>query len=158
MPGRGLQGRAAHCVDDGDRVPLRGPGHDGRPADGEGGTLEVDVVQLVAVDEASGGDAETAPEPGLVSGPPLAAGGSYYRGGPVDLAELINQWHRGGAADGFHLTPITPGRDLERIVNGTVALLQHRSQFRTFYPGGTLREHLGLARPANRYALEGGRA
>ncbi|MFB7189425.1 LLM class flavin-dependent oxidoreductase [Streptomyces sp. NPDC056230] len=104
------------------------------------------------------GDVETAPEPGLESGPPLAAGGSYYRGGPVDLAELITQWHRGGAVDGFHLTPITPGRDLERIVNGTVALLQHRGLFRTFYPGGTLREHLGLARPANRYALEGGRA
>ncbi|WP_335937196.1 LLM class flavin-dependent oxidoreductase [Streptomyces sp. PTD5-9] len=104
------------------------------------------------------GDAETAPEPGLDSGPPLAAGGSYYRGGPVDLAELIIRWHRGGAADGFHLTPITPGRDLERIVNCTVALLQHRGLFRTFHPGGTLREHLGLARPANRYALEGGRA
>ncbi|WP_328628389.1 LLM class flavin-dependent oxidoreductase [Streptomyces sp. NBC_00353] len=104
------------------------------------------------------GDAETAPEPGLESGPPLAAGGSYYRGGPVDLAELIAQWHRAGAVDGFHLTPITPERDLERIVNGTVALLQHRSLFRTFYPGGTLREHLGLARPANRYALAEGRA
>ncbi|WP_326764776.1 LLM class flavin-dependent oxidoreductase [Streptomyces sp. NBC_01591] len=104
------------------------------------------------------GDAETAPEPGLESGPLLAADGSHYRGGPVDLADLITRWHRGGAADGFHLTPITPGRDLERIVNGTVALLQHRSLFRTFYPGGTLREHLGLARPANRYAPEGGRA
>ncbi|WP_030918002.1 LLM class flavin-dependent oxidoreductase [Streptomyces sp. NRRL B-24720] len=104
------------------------------------------------------GDAETAPEPGLESGPPLAAGGSYYRGGPVDLAELIARWHRSGAVDGFHLTPITPERDLERIVNGTVALLQHRSLFRTFYPGGTLREHLGLARPANRYALAEGRA
>ncbi|MFB7851318.1 MULTISPECIES: LLM class flavin-dependent oxidoreductase [unclassified Streptomyces] len=104
------------------------------------------------------GDIETTPEPGLESGPPLAAGGSYYRGGPVDLAELITRWHRGGAADGFHLTPITPGRDLERIVNGTVALLQHRGLFRTFHPGGTLREHLGLARPANRYAPERGRA
>ncbi|MFF1833972.1 LLM class flavin-dependent oxidoreductase [Streptomyces sp. NPDC058231] len=98
------------------------------------------------------GDAETGSEPGQEGGPRLAAGGSYYRGGPVDLAELITRWHRAGAADGFHLTPITPARDLERIVNGTVALLQHRSLFRTFYPGGTLREHLGLARPANRYA------
>ncbi|MFF9349791.1 LLM class flavin-dependent oxidoreductase [Streptomyces sp. NPDC014734] len=104
------------------------------------------------------GDAETVPEPGLESGPPLAGGGTYYRGGPVDLAELIGRWHRGGAADGFHLTPITPGRDLERIVNGTVSLLQHRGLFRTFHPGGTLREHLGLTRPANRYAAEGGRA
>ncbi|MFI6724029.1 LLM class flavin-dependent oxidoreductase [Streptomyces sp. R-74717] len=117
-----------------------------------------DTLRVLVAFTVDLGDAETAPEPGLESGPPLAAGGSYYRGGPVDLAELINQWHRGGAADGFHLTPITPGRDLERIVNGTVALLQHRSQFRTFHPGGTLREHLGLARPANRYALEGGRA
>lgn len=117
------------------------------------GTLRVLVALTVDL-----GDAETAPEPGLESGPPLAAGGTYYRGGPVDLAELITQWHRAGATDGFHLTPITPERDLERIVNGTVALLQHRSLFRTFHPGGTLREHLGLARPANRYALEGGRA
>nr|WSS60994.1 LLM class flavin-dependent oxidoreductase [Streptomyces sp. NBC_01177] len=99
------------------------------------------------------GDAEKTPEPGLESGPQLAGRGTYFRGGPVDLAELITRWHRGGAVDGFHLTPITPERDLERIVNGTVALLQHRSLFRTFYPGGTLREHLGLGRPANRYAL-----
>ncbi|MEU0130944.1 LLM class flavin-dependent oxidoreductase [Streptomyces sp. NPDC006289] len=98
------------------------------------------------------GDAETAPEPGLTSGPRLAGRGTYFRGGPVDLAELITRWHRGGAVDGFHLTPITPERDLERIVNGTVALLQHRSLFRTFHPGGTLREHLGLSRPASRFA------
>ncbi|WP_328893134.1 LLM class flavin-dependent oxidoreductase [Streptomyces sp. NBC_00236] len=104
------------------------------------------------------GDAESPPEPGLASGPPLAGHGTYYRGGPVDLADLITQWYRAGAVDGFHLTPLTPGRDLERIVNGTVALLQHRSLFRTFYPGGTLREHLGLPRPANRYALQGARA
>ncbi|MGP3635985.1 LLM class flavin-dependent oxidoreductase [Streptomyces sp. 24-1644] len=112
------------------------------------GSLRVLVALTVDL-----GDAETAPEPGLTGGPQLAGEGSYYRGGPVDLAELITRWHRGGAVDGFHLTPIAPGRDLERIVNGTVALLQHRSLFRTFYPGGTLREHLGLARPASRYAL-----
>jgi len=82
--------------------------------------------------------------------------GPLYRGGPVDLAELIAGWHADGIADGFHLTPTEPRRDLERLVNGTVALLQHRGLFRTFYPGSTLREHLGLARPANRYAVTGG--
>ncbi|NED78623.1 LLM class flavin-dependent oxidoreductase [Streptomyces sp. SID11233] len=111
-----------------------------------------DTLRVLAALTVDLGDAESAPEPGLASGPPLAAHGTYYRGGPVDLADLIARWHRAGAVDGFHLTPITPGRDLERIVNGTVALLQHRSLFRTFHPGGTLREHLGLARPANRYA------
>lgn len=43
------------------------------------------------------------------AGERAAAGrGTYYRGDPVDLADLITQWHRAGAVDGFHLTPITP--------------------------------------------------
>ncbi|MFC7261907.1 LLM class flavin-dependent oxidoreductase [Streptomyces lutosisoli] len=103
------------------------------------------------------GDGERAAEPGHGGGGPRqTAQGPLYRGGPVDLAELIAAWHQADAADGFHLTPVEPHRDLERLVNGTVALLQHRGLFRTFYPGSTLREHLGLARPANRYAVAGG--
>ncbi|MER5472137.1 LLM class flavin-dependent oxidoreductase [Streptomyces sp. NPDC002685] len=103
------------------------------------------------------GDGERAAEPGHGGGGPRqTARGPLYRGGPVGLAELIAAWHRADAVDGFHLTPVEPRRDLERIVNATVALLQHRGLFRTFYPGSTLREHLGLARPANRYAVAGG--
>ncbi|UUN26050.1 LLM class flavin-dependent oxidoreductase [Streptomyces sp. FIT100] len=107
------------------------------------------VLVALAVDLGVG---EAAPEPGLAAGPPLAGGGPHFSGGPVELAQLIAEWHSCGAVDGFRLAPIAPHRDLERIVNGTVALLQHRSLFRTFHPGGTLREHLGLARPASRYA------
>ncbi|WP_371550709.1 LLM class flavin-dependent oxidoreductase [Streptomyces sp. NBC_00554] len=103
------------------------------------------------------GDGEHAAEPGHGGGGPRqTAQGPLYRGGPVDLADLIASWHEADAADGFHLTPVEPLRDLERLVNGTVALLQHRGLFRTFYPGSTLREHLGLARPANQYAVAGG--
>ncbi|MEU5769240.1 LLM class flavin-dependent oxidoreductase [Streptomyces asoensis] len=99
------------------------------------------------------GDGEHAAEPGHGGGGPRqTAQGPLYRGGPVDLADLIASWYKDGAADGFHLVPVEPRRDLERLVNGTVALLQHRGLFRTFYPGSTLREHLGLARPVNRYA------
>ncbi|MFD7443174.1 LLM class flavin-dependent oxidoreductase [Streptomyces sp. NPDC059909] len=116
-------------------------------------TLRV-LVSLV-VDLGAG---ESVPEPGLDCGPPLAGGGPHFSGGPVELAELIAAWHAEGVVDGFHLVPIAPHRDLERIVNGTVALLQHRSLFRTFHPGGTLREHLGLARPASRYAHTGSTA
>ncbi|MCX4760910.1 LLM class flavin-dependent oxidoreductase [Streptomyces sp. NBC_01275] len=95
------------------------------------------------------GDGEHAAEPSHGGGGPRqTAQGPLYRGGPVDLADLIASWHQDGAVDGFHLTPVEPRRDLERLVNGTVALLQHRSLFRTFYPGSTLREHLGLGRPA----------
>ncbi|MET9087718.1 FMNH2-dependent monooxygenase [Streptomyces sp. NPDC004237] len=99
------------------------------------------------------GDGERAAEPGHGGGGPRqTVQGPLYRGGPVDLAELIAGWHGEGATDGFHLVPAEPRRDLERLVNGTVALLQHRGLFRTFYPGGTLREHLGLARPAGQFA------
>ncbi|MES4892065.1 LLM class flavin-dependent oxidoreductase [Streptomyces sp. NPDC096012] len=103
------------------------------------------------------GDGEHAAEPGHGGGGPRqTAQGPLYRGGPVDLAELVAAWHADGAADGFHLVPVEPRRDLERLVNGTVALLQHRGLFRTFYPGSTLREHLGLSgstdRPADRPA------
>jgi alkanesulfonate monooxygenase SsuD/methylene tetrahydromethanopterin reductase-like flavin-dependent oxidoreductase (luciferase family) len=75
------------------------------------------------------------------------SGGPLYRGGPVRLADLIADWQQSGAVDGFRIRPVDPSRDLERFVNGTVALLQHRSLFRNFYPGTTLREHLGLRRP-----------
>ncbi|MEU8826311.1 LLM class flavin-dependent oxidoreductase [Streptomyces sp. NPDC048636] len=110
------------------------------------------VLAAVTVDLADGEYAA-----GLaVHGGPLTAvdgGPPLYRGGPVGLAELIAGWHTAGAVDGFHITPAGPPGDLERFVNGTVALLQHRGLFRTFYPGTTLHEHLGRPRPANRYAL-----
>lgn len=105
------------------------------------------------------GGGEYAAEPGHGGGGPRpSAHGPLYRGGPVDLAELITAWHTSGIVDGFHLVPAEPRRDLERLVNGTVALLQHRGLFRTFYPGRTLREHLGLARPDGQYAGPGVRA
>ncbi|MFJ5031689.1 LLM class flavin-dependent oxidoreductase [Streptomyces sp. NPDC088560] len=103
------------------------------------------------------GDGEYAAEPGSGGGGPRpTARGPLYRGGPVDLAELVAGWHADGAADGFHLVPVEPRRDLERLVNGTVGLLQHRGLFRTFYPGSTLRDHLGLARSARQYVMTGG--
>lgn len=74
----------------------------------------------------------------------------------VDLAGLIGEWYEDGAADGFHLRPTDVERDLPLVVDGTVPLLQHRCLMRRFYPGATLREHLGLARPVNRYAQRAG--
>ncbi|GGV11983.1 monooxygenase [Streptomyces litmocidini] len=78
-----------------------------------------------------------------------------YEGGAGALAELIAGWHGGGAVDGFHLVPAVPERDLERFVSETVPRLRERGLFRTDYEGATLRDHLGLARPASQYAAAG---
>jgi hypothetical protein len=108
-----------------------------------------DALRVLASLRIDLGGGEHAAEPGHGGGGPRhTAHGPLYRGGPVDLAELIARWHAEGVTDGFHVTPVEPRSDLERFVNGTVALLQHRGRFRTFYPGGTLREHLGLPYPA----------
>ncbi|MFF8865447.1 LLM class flavin-dependent oxidoreductase [Streptomyces sp. NPDC015139] len=129
-----------------DELRARAAVHGRRPD-----TLRVLVSLLVDL-----GDGEYAAAPGHGGGGPRpTARGPLYRGGPVDLAELVASWHADGVTDGFHLLPAEPRRDLERLVNGTVALLQHRGLFRTFYPGSTLREHLGLAAPAYRTAPRG---
>ncbi|MFJ2744090.1 FMNH2-dependent monooxygenase [Streptomyces sp. NPDC087440] len=78
-------------------------------------------------------------------------GAARYTGGPVGLAQVLTRWHAADVVDGFHVTPLEPDRDLERLVNGTVTLLQHRCLLRHFYSGATLREHLGLPDPARRH-------
>jgi alkanesulfonate monooxygenase SsuD/methylene tetrahydromethanopterin reductase-like flavin-dependent oxidoreductase (luciferase family) len=105
------------------------------------------------------GGGELGQAPGAKVAPvPDGRGGLIFRGGPVDLAELLAAWHGSGAVDGFHVRPVETRRDLERFVNGTVALLQHRGLFRTFHPGATLREHLGLHRLVRGLAPAGGPA
>jgi hypothetical protein len=49
--------------------------------------------------------------------------------------------------------PYVPG-GLDDFVNLVVPELQRRSLFRTEYEGRTLRENLGLPRPANRFFPE----
>ena len=59
-------------------------------------------------------------------------------------------WFRAGAADGFNvMPPFFPGQ-FDSFVDGVVPLLQERGLFRADYNGTTLREHLGLERPARR--------
>jgi alkanesulfonate monooxygenase SsuD/methylene tetrahydromethanopterin reductase-like flavin-dependent oxidoreductase (luciferase family) len=77
----------------------------------------------------------------------------HHSADAVELAgRLARRYEQEGEVDGFHLRPVDVVRDVARIVDGTVPLLQHHGLLRNFYPGATLREHLGLGRPANRYA------
>ncbi|MCX5202173.1 FMNH2-dependent monooxygenase [Streptomyces sp. NBC_00237] len=85
-------------------------------------------------------------------------GVARYTGGPVGLAEVLTRWQAAEVVDGFHITPVSPDRDLERLVNGTVTLLQHRCLLRHFYAGSALRDHLGLPGPAPARCAAGSRA
>ena len=83
----------------------------------------------------------------------IAGGRGHYSliGTPTQIADELQTWFEQGAADGFNvLVPHLPG-GLEDFAASVVPELQRRGLFRTEYPGTTLREHLGLARPANRF-------
>ena len=73
-------------------------------------------------------------------------------GTPDQVADEMERWLRAGACDGFNiLAPHHPG-GLQAFVNGVVPVLQRRGLLRREYEGQTLRDHLGLPRPPNRYA------
>ncbi|RSM44649.1 LLM class flavin-dependent oxidoreductase [Amycolatopsis balhimycina DSM 5908] len=81
------------------------------------------------------------------------AGGRGHRvfaGTPVQVADELEAWFTGGAADGFNVMPPTLPGGLDDFVDLVVPELRRRGLFRTEYSGSTLREHYGLARPVNR--------
>lgn len=71
-------------------------------------------------------------------------------GTPETVADTLEQWFLEEAADGFNIMPPFLPEGLDDFVEGVVPLLQQRGLFRREYSGTTLRDHLGLARPANR--------
>ena len=86
-----------------------------------------------------------------VAGREYRSDAEIFTGTPTQLADLLQQWHEAGA-DGFRLRPATLPHDLGQVTDALVPELQARHLFRTVYPGSTLRDTLGLARPANRYS------
>jgi len=80
----------------------------------------------------------------------LAAGGGHCTmvGTPEHIADQMAHWLHNEGADGFNLMPPALPGSLEDFVDHVVPVLQRRGLFRRDYQGSTLREHLGLARPA----------
>ncbi|MEK8131534.1 LLM class flavin-dependent oxidoreductase [Paenibacillus filicis] len=76
-----------------------------------------------------------------------------FIGTPERIADLIQDWFEGEAADGFNVRTVVPG-GLADFVDLVVPVLQQRGLFRTEYEQDTLRGNLGLKIPANRYTLE----
>jgi FMN-dependent oxidoreductase (nitrilotriacetate monooxygenase family) len=82
----------------------------------------------------------------------FAARDSAFVGSPATIANTIEHWFREGAADGFNVRASSPP-DFTAFLEKVVPLLQERGLFRTDYEHDTLRGHLGLPIPINRYAL-----
>lgn len=69
-------------------------------------------------------------------------------GSPETIADEIQRWYDGRAADGFVLHAGHEGQ-LEAFVEQVVPILRERGLFRREYSGSTLREHLGLEVPVH---------
>jgi alkanesulfonate monooxygenase len=77
--------------------------------------------------------------------------GLAFVGTPKSIADEMEEWLQSEGSDGFNIMfPYLPG-GLEDFVSKVVPELQRRELFRREYTGKTLREHLGLPRPENRF-------
>jgi FMN-dependent oxidoreductase (nitrilotriacetate monooxygenase family) len=77
--------------------------------------------------------------------------GLAFVGTLESIAEEMETWLREEGSDGFTVVfPFLP-QGLDDVTQKLVPELQRRGIFRQDYTGSTLREHLGLPRPANRF-------
>jgi alkanesulfonate monooxygenase SsuD/methylene tetrahydromethanopterin reductase-like flavin-dependent oxidoreductase (luciferase family) len=80
--------------------------------------------------------------------------GRMVVGSPDQIVDFMQEWFENGACDGFNVQPpYMPGL-LDDFVDLVIPELRRRKLFRTRYEGKTLREHLGLPRPASRHQQE----
>ncbi|AYG67149.1 MULTISPECIES: LLM class flavin-dependent oxidoreductase [unclassified Rhizobium] len=77
--------------------------------------------------------------------------GLAFVGTPQTIADEMEQWLHEEGSDGFNVVfPFLP-QGLLDVTTRVVPELQRRGIFRRDYEGTTLREHLGLPRPENRF-------
>jgi N-acetyl-S-(2-succino)cysteine monooxygenase len=84
----------------------------------------------------------------------IAGGRGHFQvqGTPQQIADAMEEWFTTGVADGFNfMAPVLPS-GFDEFVEFVVPELQRRGLYRTRYEGKTLRDNLGLPRPASRYA------
>jgi alkanesulfonate monooxygenase len=78
-------------------------------------------------------------------------GGLQMVGTPGEIADTMQEWLESEASDGFNVMFPTVPAGLDDFVELVVPELQRRGLFRRAYEGATLRDHLGLKRPDNRF-------
>lgn len=78
-------------------------------------------------------------------------GGGHHRvvGSPEQIADVMEKWFAGRAADGFNIMSDIYPSGLEAFVDHVVPVLQKRGIYRKEYEGATLRDHYRAEAPAN---------
>ena len=81
-----------------------------------------------------------------------AAGKHHWTliGSVRQVADQLEDWFVNGGADGFNVLPSDVPGSINALVDKLVPELQRRGLFRTEFQGRTLRENLGLRRPADK--------
>lgn len=83
----------------------------------------------------------------------ISGNGHYsYAGSYDEVADELERWFNGGAADGFLLAFLGGKADLLKFIEHVLPRLQSRGLFRTKYEAETLRGNLGLEFPGERAA------
>jgi alkanesulfonate monooxygenase SsuD/methylene tetrahydromethanopterin reductase-like flavin-dependent oxidoreductase (luciferase family) len=108
-----------------------------------------DLVVFLAHDEPTAKRRKA--ELDALAGEEFRSDARIFVGGASQLADLLVDWEAAGLT-GFRLRPGAIPHDLDAISQQLVPELQQRQLFRAAYDTGTLRERLGLSRPASRYA------
>jgi alkanesulfonate monooxygenase SsuD/methylene tetrahydromethanopterin reductase-like flavin-dependent oxidoreductase (luciferase family) len=121
-----------------------GPGSDAAP-------LAVYADLVVFIDDRPGTAAARKRRLDDLDGAGFATDCAVVAGTPGELADLLLDWRQAAGLDGFRLRPGALPHDLQQITRALVPELRRRGAFRSGYAERTLRERLGLSRPANRY-------
>ena len=74
--------------------------------------------------------------------------GPRFVGTGAEVADQMQEWFEGDACDGFVIAATHVPGAYEDVVRMVVPELQRRGVFRVRYTGSTLRDHLGIERPA----------
>lgn len=77
---------------------------------------------------------------------------SLIVGTPEQVADYLQEWFESGAADGFIFREEFPHM-ARKFVDSVVPVLQARGLYRNEYQGTTLRDNLGLRKPANVHSV-----
>jgi len=128
----------------------------GRPAarpDHLSRELAVYADLVVFLDDEPGAGAERKHRLDSLDGAEFTTDCAIFSGTSGELADLLLGWRDAAGLSGFRLRPGALPRDLTAITRSLVPELRRRGAFRHGYRESTLRERLGLPRPASRYEV-----